>query len=161
MASCCSNGSSLISCACGCPGCRPHLISAWTAEEEAVFSKLTSIPKIQEYVDGLKYEAKPDGAWSARMTIRWGYAHCFGGSLFAAAALRNLGESMKGTSNHSSSTWQISCQSPRDPSSSEELFSNLRGPLVESIRATLKHSALQELVIQLHLMCLVAHFILG
>eukprot|EP00898_Chlorokybus_atmophyticus_P002808 jgi/Chlat1/3528/Chrsp23S00266 len=64
---------------------------SWTQEEEAVFSGLTSTRKIQEFLDSLRYESQPDGAFSPRQTLAWRAGHCFGGALLAAAALRRLG----------------------------------------------------------------------
>jgi hypothetical protein len=66
--------------------------TTWTPEEEAVFAGLTTVAAIQTYIDTqIPYRALPDGGYSPRRTLRDGHAHCFGGALFAAAALKRLG----------------------------------------------------------------------
>ena len=45
---------------------------------------------IQRYLDDLPYHLE-DTAWSPRLVLREGTAHCLEGALFAAAALRVLG----------------------------------------------------------------------
>lgn len=65
----------------------PH---SWTKAEAAVFQKLTSPFKIQEYLDTIPYSADPFYR-SPRSVLRDRKAHCFDGALFAAAALRQIG----------------------------------------------------------------------
>lgn len=62
----------------------------WTQDEERIFRRLDSPPAIQEFLDGLPYAAET-GARSPRVTLRRRTAQCFGGAVFAAAALRRLG----------------------------------------------------------------------
>ena len=49
-----------------------------------------SLTDAQDFLDGLAYDPEP-GARSPRVTLRTRRAHCFGGALFAAAALRRFG----------------------------------------------------------------------
>lgn len=63
---------------------------SWTRREEAVFRKLSSPARIQDFVDELRYSTDPIYR-SPRQVIRDRTAHCADGALFAAAALRRLG----------------------------------------------------------------------
>lgn len=62
----------------------------WTADERALFRRLSTPARIQAYLDGLTYRAE-DEAVCPRNVIRERRAHCFDGALLAAAALRELG----------------------------------------------------------------------
>src|SRR5271157_349775 len=70
----------------------PH--NAFTAGERAVFRRLQSPEKIQRFLDDLGYNKEPDGPTcrSPRGVLRDRTAHCIEGALFAAAALRMMGE---------------------------------------------------------------------
>lgn len=59
----------------------------WLKRELAVLNKLTSPERVQDFLDRLPYRCA-DGHLSARAAIRDNKAHCFDGSLLAAAALR-------------------------------------------------------------------------
>lgn len=65
-------------------------MARWTRDELRVLERLASPPAIQEFLDGLPYAAET-GARSPRVTLRRRTAQCFGGAVFAAAALRRLG----------------------------------------------------------------------
>ena len=60
-----------------------------TPEERAVFRKLTTPQKIQDYLDTLpvNFEMEEETYQSPRRVIATGTAHCFEGAVFAAAAL--------------------------------------------------------------------------
>ena len=62
----------------------------WTRGERAVFDKLDSPFRIQEYLDSIRYSDDPIYRCPRRV-MRDRRAHCFDGALFAAAALRRLG----------------------------------------------------------------------
>jgi hypothetical protein len=66
----------------------------FTAAELTVFRKLNTPEKIQRFLDDLAYNNEPDGPTcrSPRSVLRDRTAHCMEGSLFAAAALRMMGE---------------------------------------------------------------------
>ena len=70
----------------------PHL--AFTAGERAVFRRLQSPEKIQRFLDDLGYNKEPHGSTcrSPRGVLRDRTAHCMEGALFAAAALRMMGQ---------------------------------------------------------------------
>ena len=70
----------------------PH--HAFTASERAVFRRLQSPEKIQRFLDDLGYNKEPHGhtCRSPRGVLRDRTAHCMEGALFAAAALRMMGE---------------------------------------------------------------------
>ncbi|HVS65973.1 MAG TPA: hypothetical protein VMT85_21000 [Thermoanaerobaculia bacterium] len=55
-----------------------------------MFDSFRSLTDAQDFLDGLAYDPEP-GARSPRVTLRTRRAHCFGGALFAAAALRRFG----------------------------------------------------------------------
>jgi hypothetical protein len=55
-----------------------------------VFDTFSSLSDVQDFLDGLAYDPEP-GARSPRVTLRTRKSHCFGGALFAAAALRRFG----------------------------------------------------------------------
>src|SRR5262249_50831261 len=65
-----------------------------TAAERAVFRRLTSPEKIQEYLDALAYDDEPRGprCRSPRLVMRDRTAHCMSGALMGAAALRAIGD---------------------------------------------------------------------
>ena len=66
-------------------------MDTWTKAELGVFSRLRSPIKIQGYLNRLAYD--PDyGARSPRWVIKERKAHCFEGAIFAAAALRQIGQ---------------------------------------------------------------------
>jgi hypothetical protein len=62
----------------------------WKKGELGVLAKLRSPAAVQDYLDRLPYRCE-DGHLSARAALRDGRAHCFDGSLLAAAALRRIG----------------------------------------------------------------------
>jgi hypothetical protein len=65
----------------------------FTASERALFRRLTSPARIQQYLDDLAYNKEPGGPTcrSPRMVMRDRTGHCMEGALFGAAALRMLG----------------------------------------------------------------------
>ena len=68
---------------------------AFSASERAVFRRLTTPAKIQRFLDrDLGYNKERDGetCFSPRLVLRHRSAHCMEGALFAAAALRMLGQ---------------------------------------------------------------------
>ncbi|MGD0871523.1 MAG: hypothetical protein ABSB88_18380 [Bryobacteraceae bacterium] len=67
---------------------------SFTASERAVFRRLQSPEKIQRFLDDLGYNKEPNGPTcrSPRGVLRDRTAHCIEGALFAAAALRMMGE---------------------------------------------------------------------
>lgn len=62
----------------------------WTKREERILRGLSTPGKIQDFLDKLPYRCE-DGHLSARAALRDGRAHCFDGSLLAAAALTRCG----------------------------------------------------------------------
>ena len=62
----------------------------WTKREERILRSLSTPSKIQSFLDALPYRCE-DGHLSARAALRDGRAHCFDGSLLAAAALKRRG----------------------------------------------------------------------
>lgn len=58
-------------------------------EERAIFKRLTTPRKIQDFLVSLpiNFEENGDTLFSPRMALQQGKAHCFEGALFAAAAL--------------------------------------------------------------------------
>jgi hypothetical protein len=62
----------------------------WTARERRILASLKTPAHIQRYLDELEYDVG-EGATSPRVVMRTGQAHCYGGALFACAALRELG----------------------------------------------------------------------
>lgn len=66
-----------------------------TAAEHAVFAKLNTPAKIQDFLDRLKvnFEKGGDTLRSPRNVLRFKKAHCLEGALFAAAALLYHGKS--------------------------------------------------------------------
>jgi hypothetical protein len=60
-----------------------------TAKERALFQKLSTPAKIQDFLDRLprNFEKEGDTLHSPRMVLRHRKAHCFEGALFAAAIL--------------------------------------------------------------------------
>ncbi len=62
----------------------------WTARERRILASLKTPAHIQRYLDELEY-GTGDGATSPRVVMQTGEAHCYGGALFACAALRELG----------------------------------------------------------------------
>jgi hypothetical protein len=65
----------------------------FTPAERAVFRRLSTPEKIQQYLDDLAYDKERRGprCRSPRMVMRDRTAHCMSGSLMGAAALRMLG----------------------------------------------------------------------
>jgi hypothetical protein len=63
----------------------------WTRAERKVLDQLTSPDRIQAYLDEVPYSADPIYR-SPRSVMRDRKAHCFDGALFAACALRRLGQ---------------------------------------------------------------------
>jgi hypothetical protein len=66
-------------------------METWTKTELHLFGKLSSPIKIQRYLNRMAYDADY-GARSPRWIIKEKKAHCFEGAIFAAAALRQLGQ---------------------------------------------------------------------
>jgi hypothetical protein len=64
--------------------------NAFSREERAILTGLTTPHKIQKFLLGLPYSAD-ERYRCPRSVLRDRTAHCFDGSLFAAAALRNIG----------------------------------------------------------------------
>jgi hypothetical protein len=62
----------------------------FTKKERAVFRKVSSPYKIQEFLDSIEYSAESRYR-SPRSVLRDGKAHCYDGAIFAAAALQLLG----------------------------------------------------------------------
>lgn len=62
----------------------------WTKSEERVLAKLNTPDKVQSFIDALPYRCE-DGHLSARAALRDRRAHCFDGSLLAAAAFTRAG----------------------------------------------------------------------
>jgi hypothetical protein len=63
----------------------------WSAGERRILRRLTTPMKIQEYLDGLPYSSEKTYR-SPRSVLRDRKAHCFDGAVFAAAALREIGQ---------------------------------------------------------------------
>jgi hypothetical protein len=63
----------------------------WSSAEKKVFRKLTTPFKIQTYLDHIPYSEDPFYR-SPRTVMKDGKAHCFDGALFAACALRQIGQ---------------------------------------------------------------------
>ena len=63
----------------------------WQAEERAVLETLDSPAAIQAFLDSIPYSTDPIYR-SPRSVLRDRKAHCFDGAVFAAAALRRLGQ---------------------------------------------------------------------
>ncbi|RJQ35236.1 hypothetical protein C4568_01290 [Candidatus Parcubacteria bacterium] len=65
-----------------------------TPLEHAIFKKLNTPQKIQDYLDRLPINFEMDGETylSPRLVMRQGTAHCFEGAVFAATALAYHGE---------------------------------------------------------------------
>ena len=65
----------------------------FTPAERAVFRRLSSPEKIQQFLDDLAYDKELRGprCRSPRVVLRDRTAHCMSGALFGAAALRMLG----------------------------------------------------------------------
>jgi hypothetical protein len=68
--------------------------NAFTPAERAVFRRLKSPEKIQQFLDDLGYNKEPHGPTcsSPRTVLRHRTAHCMEGAMFAAAALRMNGD---------------------------------------------------------------------
>lgn len=67
------------------------LDAGWTARELRILRRLDSPVRIQAYLDSIAYDPVP-GTASPRRVMRERKANCFEGALFAAAALRRLGD---------------------------------------------------------------------
>jgi len=65
--------------------------TGWTARELRFLRRLDSPARIQAYLDRIAYDPVP-GTASPRRVRRERKANCFEGALFAAAALRRLGD---------------------------------------------------------------------
>jgi len=66
------------------------VVSMWRKSEIAILKRLSSPERVQDFLDSLPYRCE-DGHLSARAALRDGRAHCFDGSLLAAASLRRSG----------------------------------------------------------------------
>jgi hypothetical protein len=66
-------------------------LEIWTSKELKVFKQLTNPFKIQAYLDHIPYSEDPFYR-SPRSVMRDGKAHCFDGAIFAACALRMIGQ---------------------------------------------------------------------
>ncbi len=66
----------------------------WSKSERRLLARLNRPEKVQAFLDALPYNTGPDSL-SPRRVIRERWAHCFGGALFAAAALRFYGHGAK------------------------------------------------------------------
>jgi hypothetical protein len=64
--------------------------NTFSREERAILARLSTPHKIQDFLLGLPYSAD-ERYRCPRAVLRDGTAHCFDGSLFAAAALRFIG----------------------------------------------------------------------
>ncbi len=64
--------------------------SSLTDEQNQLFLSLKTPSLIQDYLDSIPYRVEDDNC-CALSVFRDGKAHCFDGSLFAAAALRQIG----------------------------------------------------------------------
>ena len=62
----------------------------WSQRELKILTRLATPAAVQDFLDRLPYRCE-DGHLSARAALRDGKAHCFDGSLLAAAALRRVG----------------------------------------------------------------------
>ncbi len=67
-----------------------QFISCLTPDQKKLFTSLNTPFAIQEYLDSIPYRVEDDN-YCALSVFRDGKAHCFDGSLFAAAALRQIG----------------------------------------------------------------------
>ncbi len=65
--------------------------SVWTRRENSVFARLSTPRKIQDYIDGLRY-SHDDFYRCPRRVIADRCADCADAALFAAAALRRIGQ---------------------------------------------------------------------
>jgi len=63
----------------------------WTAAEKALFRRQDAPLKIQDWLNTIRYDPEP-GTRSPRWVIKERKANCFEGAIFAAAALRGLGD---------------------------------------------------------------------
>ena len=67
-----------------------QFISCLNPDQKKLFTSLNTPFTIQEYLDSIPYRVEDDN-YCALSVFRDGKAHCFDGSLFAAAALRQIG----------------------------------------------------------------------
>jgi hypothetical protein len=67
-----------------------QFLSHLDSQQSQIFSGLTTPALIQSYLDRIPYRVEDDNC-CALSVFRDGRAHCFDGSLFAAAALINIG----------------------------------------------------------------------
>ena len=67
-----------------------QFISCLSPDQKELFTSLNTPFAIQEYLDSIPYRVEDDN-YCALSVFRDGKAHCFDGSLFAAAALRQIG----------------------------------------------------------------------
>jgi len=68
-----------------------HFEAAMNRHERNLIGRLTSPPDIQAFLDGIAYKAKTSYQ-SPLGVLRTREANCFDGALFAAAALRRMGQ---------------------------------------------------------------------
>ena len=67
-----------------------HFIACLIPSQKTIFTSLKNPSAIQEYLDSIPYRVEDDNC-CALSVFRDGKAHCFDGSLFAAAALNQIG----------------------------------------------------------------------
>ena len=67
-----------------------QVLDNFTPNEVRTLRRLKTPAGVQRFLDDLPYHLA-DTAWSPRMVLRNGTAHCLEGAIFAAAALRVLG----------------------------------------------------------------------
>lgn len=67
-----------------------HFITCLTPSQKKTFTSLNNPSAIQQYLDSIPYRVEDDN-FCALSVFRDGKAHCFDGSLFAAAALSQIG----------------------------------------------------------------------
>ena len=64
-----------------------------TKEDRRIYRKLNTPSKIQQFLDDeIAYNTRPATCWGPRLVLEHRAAHCMEGALFAAAALRLLGQ---------------------------------------------------------------------
>jgi hypothetical protein len=66
-------------------------MTEWTSRERIILNSLSTPPRIQAYLNTLKYNIDPITR-SPRFVMKTKKAHCFDGALFAAAALEFHGD---------------------------------------------------------------------
>jgi hypothetical protein len=68
-----------------------NIANSWNRSERSLLGRLTSPDRIQDFLDNVPYSADPIYR-SPRSVMRDRKAHCFDGALFAACALRQIGQ---------------------------------------------------------------------